>query len=457
MERRECETRYELAAAILPSRLRRIAMELPETDKRRAEEFRLRAGHCLSVLLPEGERSLEAIVTTEELETLCDIAAEFSRYASIETLRQGFLPVRGGFRVGLCGSAVVKDGEVTNLKQISSAVIRISREQKGIAQAVAPRLFRDGRFVSTLLLSPPGGGKTTLLRDLVRQLSQGEGVPPQRITLIDEREEIAVMYRGQPQMDVGPRTDVLSGCPKALAIPMALRAMNPQIIAVDEITVREDRRGAAGHHPRRQRGGVTGQALVSGTAGRAGVPSGGADPNRSGGAAVRRGESAVIKLVGSLCVLFAGGSVWWLQHQEQRRRRQVLAELAAALDYMETSIRLNRTPLLPLFRQAARGRCHEVSQLFERSAAALAAGRSPEIVWCQTVSCLPVSETDKRALSELVNTLQGDETSACKGILLARKELQNSLSQLEKQRPEEEKRTAALCFSTAALLVILLI
>ena len=147
MERRECETRYELAAAILPSRLRRIAMELPETDKKRAEEFRLRAGHCLSVLLPEGERSLEAIVTTEELETLCDIAAEFSRYASIETLRQGFLPVRGGFRVGLCGSAVVKDGEVTNLKQISSAVIRISREQRGIAREIAPKLFRDGRFI----------------------------------------------------------------------------------------------------------------------------------------------------------------------------------------------------------------------------------------------------------------------------------------------------------------------
>ena len=90
MERRECETRYELAAAILPSRLRRIAMELPETDKRRAEEFRLRAGHCLSVLLPEGERSLEAIVTTEELETLCDIAAEFSRYASSKHYGRGF-------------------------------------------------------------------------------------------------------------------------------------------------------------------------------------------------------------------------------------------------------------------------------------------------------------------------------------------------------------------------------
>ena len=164
-----------------------------------------------------------------------------------------------------------------------------------------------------------------------------------------------------------------------------------------------------------------------------------------------------MKLMGSLCVLFAGGSVWWLQRQEQRRRRQVVAELVSTLERMETSIRLNQTPLLPLFRQAARGRCHEVAQLFERSAAALAAGRSPEIGWCQTVSCLPVSETDKRALSELVNALQGDETSACKGILLARKELQNSLSQLEKQRPDEEKRAAALCFSAAALLVILLI
>ena len=109
----------------------------------------------------------------------------------------------------------------------------------------------------------------------------------------------------------------------------------------------------------------------------------------------------MIKLVGSVCVLFAGGSVWWLQRQEQRRRRQIVAELASTLERMETAIRLNRTPLLPLFRQAARGRCHEVSQLFERSVAALAAGRSPEIVWCQTVSCLPVSETDKRALSEL--------------------------------------------------------
>ena len=247
MERLERIYRYEQSCEFLPHRLKSLALSLPDKQKERVEELRLRVMHPLTVLTLEGELNAApdgraSLVTAEDLEQMLGAVTEYSRYACIETLRQGFLPVRGGFRVGLCGSAVVKDGEVTNLKQISSAVIRISREQKGIAQAVAPRLFRDGRFVSTLLLSPPGGGKTTLLRDLVRQLSQGEGVPPQRITLIDEREEIAVMYRGQPQMDVGPRTDVLSGCPKALAIPMALRAMNPQIIAVDEITVREDLR-----------------------------------------------------------------------------------------------------------------------------------------------------------------------------------------------------------------------
>ena len=115
-------------------------------------------------------------------------------------------------------------------------MIRIGREQKGIGEEVAEQLMKSGRFENTLILSPPGGGKTTLLRDLVRCLSDNG----QRIGLIDERGEVAVTYQGQPQMDVGKRTDVLDGCPKALGIPMVLRAMNPQIIAVDEITMRSD-------------------------------------------------------------------------------------------------------------------------------------------------------------------------------------------------------------------------
>lgn len=238
--------RYAEAAAILPVRLRTLALSLPDEVQARAEEFRLRAGRPMTVLTPEGEMALEGIVEPEELETLCDLATEFSRYAASETLRDGFLPVRGGFRVGICGTAVMKEGASTNLKSLSSAAVRIAREHKGIARDLAPRLFSDGAFVNTLILSPPGGGKTTLLRDLVRQLSEGaEGIGPRRMALIDERGEVAVMVQGEPQMDVGPHTDVLDGCPKAVGIPMVLRAMNPQIIAVDEITVREDLRAIA--------------------------------------------------------------------------------------------------------------------------------------------------------------------------------------------------------------------
>ena len=233
--------RYDAAAAILPNRLRRMALALPEEERAMAEEFRLRAGRAMTVLLPEGEKELDAVVEPEELEMLCDLATEFSRYAAAESLRQGFVPVRGGFRVGLCGTAVVKEGNSTHLKNLSSAAIRIGREHPGIGADIVPQLFRSGVFQNTLILSPPGGGKTSLLRDLTRLLSDGaSGLPPQRLGLIDERGEVAVMYQGQPQMDVGAHTDVLDGCPKALGIPMVLRAMNPTIIAVDEITQHQD-------------------------------------------------------------------------------------------------------------------------------------------------------------------------------------------------------------------------
>lgn len=233
--------RYVEAASILPSRLRKAALTLPEREQAQAEEIRLRAGRPLTVLLPRGEAALAEQVTPEDLETLCDIATEFSRYAAAETIREGYLTVRGGFRVGLCGTAVMKEGASTNLKALSSAAIRVSRERRGIGDALLPHLFREGRLANTLILSPPGGGKTTLLRDLVRGLSAGvPPIAPQRVALIDERGEVAVMYQGEPQMEVGPHTDVLDACPKALGIPMVLRAMNPQVIAVDEITLRED-------------------------------------------------------------------------------------------------------------------------------------------------------------------------------------------------------------------------
>lgn len=238
--------RCEEAAALLPPRFRRAALQLPDHRKQRTEEFRLRVGRPPTVLLPEGEVTLpyfgaDACVSARDLAQMVDTLTDYSRYACAETLRQGYLCLRGGFRLGVCGTAILRRGAVAGLRDISSAALRIVTERIGLAEALAPGLYESGRFQSTLLLSPPGGGKTTLLRDLIRRLSLGdEDHAALRVAVVDERGEIAVCAEGAAQMALGPHTDVLTLCPKAQGIGMVLRAMNPQVIAVDEITAVED-------------------------------------------------------------------------------------------------------------------------------------------------------------------------------------------------------------------------
>ena len=231
-------TRYLQASALLPPHLRRQAEGLDRPLQAQAEELRLRAGRPMTVVCSGGELPLPGggPVRPADLELVVEIATQASAHTALERLRDGFFTVPGGHRIGICGSAVVRQGAVTNLRQLSSLAIRVAREIPEAAAGVADRLWEGERFQSTLILSPPGGGKTTLLRDLIRRLSDGAGHPALRVGVADERGELAAMYGGRPQFDVGRQTDVMDGCPKAEGLMMLLRGMNPQVLAADEIT-----------------------------------------------------------------------------------------------------------------------------------------------------------------------------------------------------------------------------
>lgn len=225
---------WETALKLLPQRYwDRSSREMISM----AEELRLRCGRELTALIGGREYPLEG-ETIREQDLLCVLekATAASLHTAAPAMNEGYIQY-GGVRIGLCGTPVLQDGRVCGFRRYSSLAIRIPRECRGVCDEIW-RQIQERNDRSLLILSPPGGGKTTALRELIRLYSTAG----RRIGLVDERFEVAAAAGGEPQYDLGPCCDVLSGLPKETGSMMLLRGMGPQIIAMDEISREEDLR-----------------------------------------------------------------------------------------------------------------------------------------------------------------------------------------------------------------------
>ena len=224
---------YEKALGLLPRRLLTECSDIPSSE---AEEFRLRAGRRATLLIGGTETPISSVpVDTSDIDSVIERATNASVHTAQSSIAKGFINCSGGIRIGLCGTGIIDKDKVTGMRGISSLAIRIPHEIRGCGQAAIDKVKAD-TVGSVLILSPPGYGKTTFLRECIRQLSDSG----KRVSIADERGELAAVHRGVPQFDLGKASDIMSDVPKAQAVMMLLRAMNPQIIAMDEISSPED-------------------------------------------------------------------------------------------------------------------------------------------------------------------------------------------------------------------------
>lgn len=209
------------------------------------QEIRIRINRPILLKLKNIDILIEYIVTEKEIMQIVERICENSIYAYKNQISEGFITVNGGHRIGITGTAVIEQGKIINIKYISSLNFRIAREIKGASNKLLKEIINqeENNIYNTLIVSPPGKGKTTILRDAIRQISSGIkeiNFKGKTCGVVDERGELAACFRGIPQNDIGIRTDVIENVSKSQGIRMLIRSMSPQVIACDEIGSKED-------------------------------------------------------------------------------------------------------------------------------------------------------------------------------------------------------------------------
>ena len=209
------------------------------------QEIRIRVGKPIILKLRQADVIVEYIVSQSEILQTLEKLCENSIYAYKNQICEGFLTIKGGHRIGITGTAVTEESKIINIKYVTSLNFRIARQVLGCSNKILNQVidFENNNIFNTIIASPPGKGKTTILRDLIRRISDGIeelNFKGKTCGVVDERWEIAAIYRGIPQNDVGLRTDILDNVSKSLGMRMAVRTMAPKVIVTDEIGTEDD-------------------------------------------------------------------------------------------------------------------------------------------------------------------------------------------------------------------------
>ena len=226
----------------LPTQLAKLILE---HNIQKLEEIRIRANKPVILKLRQVEIVLNYTITTNEIIGILQNICNNSIYTYQNQIGNGFITLPGGNRVGIAGNVVIKDGQVSNISYIYSLNFRISHQINGASDNILKYVLdtENNTIYNTLIVSPPGAGKTTIIRDLAKRISNGINEINFRgldVSIIDERGEIAAMTKGITFNDVGIRTDVLDNVPKSIGIRMAVRSMAPKVIIADEIGNKDD-------------------------------------------------------------------------------------------------------------------------------------------------------------------------------------------------------------------------